>query len=78
MIRVVVADDHVIFRHGILRLLESAEDVRVIGEASDGGGTLTAIKEEPDLAVVDLSMPGLDYKDEGDPPDDARRPREGL
>jgi len=61
MTRVIIADDHVIFRQGLLNLLKSAPDISVIGEA--GGGTETLdliIKENPDIAILDISMPGLD------------------
>ena len=60
MIRVLVADDHPIVRSGIVALLQSAEDVEVVGEASTGpeavelASTLT-----PDLILMDLRMPGL-------------------
>lgn len=60
MIKVVVADDHIIFRQGLLRLLQSAEDIDVVGESGDGRDGLNQIlKEEPDLAILDIAMPGL-------------------
>jgi DNA-binding NarL/FixJ family response regulator len=60
MIRVIVADDHIIFRQGLLKLLQSAEDITVAGEAGDGKEALAMIvKESPDIAVLDISMPGL-------------------
>jgi DNA-binding NarL/FixJ family response regulator len=60
MIRVIVADDHIIFRQGLLKLLQSAEGITVAGEAGDGKETLAMIvKESPDIAVLDISMPGL-------------------
>ncbi len=60
MIRVIVADDHVIFRQGLLKLLQSAEGITVAGEAGDGKEALAMIaKESPDIAVLDISMPGL-------------------
>jgi YesN/AraC family two-component response regulator len=61
MIRVLIADDHVIFRQGLLNLLQSASDIVVVGEAGDGAETLNLIiKERPDIAILDISMPGLD------------------
>lgn len=58
MIRIVVADDHLIFRQGLLKLLQSAENIKVVGEASDGAAALALIKtEKPDIAVLDVSMP---------------------
>lgn len=60
MIRVIVADDHIIFRQGLLKLLQSAEGITVAGEAGDGKEALAMIvKESPDIAVLDISMPGL-------------------
>ncbi len=61
MIKVVIADNHVIFRQGLLKLLQAAQDITVAGEAGNGPETLELIaKEKPDLAILDISMPGLD------------------
>jgi DNA-binding NarL/FixJ family response regulator len=61
MIRVLIADDHIIFRQGLLNLLQSASDIEVVGEAGDGAETLKLIaKERPDIAILDISMPGID------------------
>ncbi len=61
MIKVVIADNHVIFRQGLLKLLQSAQDITVAGEAGNGPETLELIaKEKPDIAILDISMPGLD------------------
>ncbi len=60
MIRVVIADDHLIFRQGLLKLLQSARDISVIGEAGNGNEILNLIiRERPDLAILDISMTGL-------------------
>jgi DNA-binding NarL/FixJ family response regulator len=60
MIRVIVADDHLIFRQGLLRLLQSSNVITVVGEAGDGKEALNIIKTEaPDIAILDISMPGL-------------------
>lgn len=60
MIKVVIADDHIIFRQGLLRLLKSSEDIDVVGESGDGRDALNQImNEEPDLAILDIAMPGL-------------------
>jgi DNA-binding NarL/FixJ family response regulator len=60
MIRVIVADDHIIFRQGLLKLLQFAEGISVAGEAGDGKEALNMIlKESPDIAVLDISMPGI-------------------
>lgn len=61
MTRVIIADDHVIFRQGLLNLLKSAPDLSVVGEAGGGAETLDLIlREKPDIAILDISMPGLD------------------
>ncbi|MBI5529306.1 MAG: response regulator transcription factor [Deltaproteobacteria bacterium] len=58
-IRIVIADDHTIFRHGLRALLERFGDFPVVGEASDGPETLKRLTEvEADVLVLDLSMPG--------------------
>lgn len=60
MIRVVIADDHTIFRQGLSQLLRSAEDVTVTGEAGDGHEALKLVLEtKPHVAILDISMPGL-------------------
>lgn len=61
MIKVLIADDHSIVRAGLRRIVEESSDMEVIAEASDGkGALLQAQKELPDVAVIDISMPGLD------------------
>jgi DNA-binding NarL/FixJ family response regulator len=61
MIKVFIADDHSIVRAGLRRIVEESQDMEVIGEAADGKGALLQIqKEQPDVAVIDISMPGLD------------------
>lgn len=60
MIRVLLADDHSIIRAGLRRLLEDAGDMEV-EEAADGCQALKLAKDSPpDVAVKDISMPGLD------------------
>jgi DNA-binding NarL/FixJ family response regulator len=59
-IRIVIADDNPIFREGLRRLLESEQDVKVVGEACDSFETVklvTEIKPEPDILLLDLAMP---------------------
>jgi two-component system, NarL family, response regulator NreC len=59
-IRVILADDHLIVRQG-LRLVLEKEQIEVLGEASDGLEAIRLIQELlPDIAVLDLDMPGLD------------------
>ena len=61
MIRVLLVDDHRLVRSGLTSLLETAEDVEVVGEAADGAQALTAVLDvEPDVVLMDLSMPVLD------------------
>jgi len=59
--RVVVCDDHPLFREGMVRVLKASGGIEVVGEAADGRTALDAIRElKPDVAVVDYKMPGLD------------------
>ena len=61
MITVALADDHIIFRQGLLKLLQSAEDIHVIGEAGEGREILQSIlRDKPDVAILDITMSGLD------------------
>jgi DNA-binding NarL/FixJ family response regulator len=58
--RVVLADDHVLLRQGIRRIIEEVRDLEVIGEADDGLSLLDLLKRlTPDLVIVDISMPNL-------------------
>lgn len=58
MIRVLVVDDHAILRDGIRSLLESQEDIIVVGEAGDGSEALEyTAKLLPDVVLMDISMP---------------------
>jgi len=58
--RVILADDHIMLRQGLRRILEGVGDLTVVGEADDGMQLLAILRREPaDLAVVDFSMPGL-------------------
>ncbi|HEV2545356.1 MAG TPA: response regulator transcription factor [Methylobacterium sp.] len=59
-IRVVLADDHPVVLAGIRALLNADPEVELVGEATDGGEALPMIRAvAPDVAVVDVSMPGL-------------------
>lgn len=60
-IRVLVADDHALFRKGVVDLLRSAEGFRVVGEAKDGrDATAKALALRPDVVLTDVYMPGMD------------------
>ncbi|MFE5540342.1 MULTISPECIES: response regulator [Streptomyces] len=60
-VRVLIADDHPVYRQGVCRELEADEDIDVVRVCQDGKGALAAILElEPDVAVLDHRMPGLD------------------
>ena len=61
MIRVVVADDHAVVRRGLSGLIESTDDLQVVGVARDGREAVDLVLEHrPDVAVMDLQMPVLD------------------
>ncbi len=58
--RVVLADDHLMFRQGIKRILEEISDLEVIGEAGDGLELLNLLKKvTPDAVILDISMPNI-------------------
>jgi len=60
MITTFLADDHQMFRQGLRTLLASTTDIKVVGEASDGQESLQQIEKlQPDVAVLDIAMPGL-------------------
>ena len=60
-IRVFIADDHTIVRSGIQALLETIDDLEVIGEAGDGRQTVAAVLAlRPDVVLMDLEMPVMD------------------
>jgi two-component system, NarL family, nitrate/nitrite response regulator NarL len=60
-VRILVADDHAIFRDGLRKLLEAADDVQIIGEASNGVEcTKMLAKLKPDILLLDLRMPEKD------------------
>jgi DNA-binding NarL/FixJ family response regulator len=59
-IRVLIADDHAVFRSGLRALLEKEQDLVVVGETGDGRETVrTATHEKIDVLLLDISMPGL-------------------
>ncbi len=57
---ILLADDHVMFRRGVRRIIQSIDDVEVVGEASDGFELLELLKKSsPQLIILDISMPNL-------------------
>ena len=57
---IVLADDHMLFRQGVKRIIEENPDYKVIGEAGDGLALLELLKTcSPDLVILDISMPLL-------------------
>src|SRR3954471_21356576 len=60
-VRVFVADDHPVYRDGMVRAISERPDLELVGEASNGRDALEAIAETaPDVALIDIRMPGLD------------------
>lgn len=59
-IRIIIADDHTIVRHGLTKLLQQERDVEVIAQAQNGHATLELARElSPDVIVMDVGMPDL-------------------
>ena len=60
-LRVLVADDHPLFRQGIVRAITLSDEFQVVAEAGDGATALALIRRhEPDVAILDVRMPGMD------------------
>ncbi|MGA6227993.1 response regulator, partial [Streptomyces umbrinus] len=60
-VRVVVADDHPMFRYGLKAALAAGDEVEVVGEAARGDELLAVVdRTTPDVVLTDLAMPGLD------------------
>jgi NarL family two-component system response regulator YdfI len=60
-IRVVIADDHLIVREGLRLILETDQDIELVGDASDGASAVRLVSEkQPHVVLMDLHMPGLD------------------
>jgi len=59
-IKIVVADDHQLFREGLVNLLESDEQIQVIGQAEDGQIAIEKVlKLKPDILLTDIAMPNM-------------------
>ena len=60
-IRIVLADDHRLFREGLRRLLELESDIEIVGEAKDGAEAVDLVlATDPDIVLLDINMPVLD------------------
>ena len=58
--KIVLADDHMMFRQGIKRIIEEIPDLAIVGEVNDGLELLKALKTTPtDMVILDISMPNL-------------------
>jgi len=59
-IRILIADDHPVFRFGLRALLESQSDMEVVAEAENGEETVKMVQSlQPDMVLMDVNMPGL-------------------
>lgn len=60
-VRVVLADDHPMYRYGLTAVLEQADGIDVVASVGDGAALVDAVRDlSPDVVLTDLSMPGLD------------------
>ncbi|MCX7840394.1 MAG: response regulator transcription factor, partial [Anaerolineae bacterium] len=60
-LRVLVVDDHALFREGLVSLLNAQPDIQVVGEANDGLEALVLARTlRPDVVLMDINMPGTD------------------
>lgn len=60
MTRIIIVDDHEMFRAGLRTLLEATSDYQVVGEAADGPQMLELIRtRSPEIAITDITMPGM-------------------
>ncbi len=61
MIKILIADDHLIIRQGLRLILETEDEFEFVGEASDGAEALKLCKKlKPDVVLMDLRMPNMD------------------
>ena len=60
-IKVLIVDDHTLFRQGLQKVLEAYEEIQVVGEASNGKEAIARVDEVfPDLVLMDIKMPRMD------------------
>lgn len=60
-VRVLIADDHRVVREGLIAILETKEDIKIVAEAKDGAEAVEKARTlMPDVIVMDVSMPGMD------------------
>jgi two-component system response regulator NreC len=59
-IKIILADDHTMLRHGLSRSLEQEQDIEIVGQATNGHSTIELVKELlPDVVIMDIGMPDL-------------------
>lgn len=60
MIRLLLVDDHALFRSGLKSVLAGADDIEVVGEVSDGEAAVDFVRDlSPDVVLMDINMPGI-------------------
>ncbi|MDQ0339891.1 two-component system response regulator DegU [Caldalkalibacillus uzonensis] len=59
-IRILIIDDHTMFREGVKRVIDMEEDFEVVGQAGDGEAAVQLVQElEPDVILMDINLPGM-------------------
>jgi DNA-binding NarL/FixJ family response regulator len=59
-IRILIADDHALFREGLRALFAALPDIEVVGEAAEGAAAITQVDAvQPDVILMDINMPGV-------------------
>ncbi len=60
MIRIILADDHAILRHGLSRTIQQQQNMEIVGQAADGLTAVQLVRElSPDIVIMDVGMPDL-------------------
>ena len=63
-IKILLADDHAIVRHGLSKSIQSEKDMEVIGQTKDGLSTIQMVRKlQPDVVIMDISMPDVNGMD---------------